>query len=99
MRTLDRIGDVQQERYQGFRRCRLALCCRNVVFPGHAAPTDDSPTIISKSKPSEAIQGSAPSLSGNLRGRNFTYTDVDRQLSDQMSQYWVNFATTTDPNA
>ena len=35
---------------------------------------------------------------GNLRGRNFSYTDVDRQLSDQMSQYWVNFATTGDPN-
>jgi para-nitrobenzyl esterase len=35
---------------------------------------------------------------GNLRGRGFTYTDADRQLSDQMSRYWVNFATTGDPN-
>jgi para-nitrobenzyl esterase len=35
---------------------------------------------------------------GNLRGRGFTYTDVDHQLSGQMSQYWVNFATTGDPN-
>jgi para-nitrobenzyl esterase len=25
-------------------------------------------------------------------------TDVDRRLSDQMSSYWVNFATTGDPN-
>ncbi|HZT75566.1 MAG TPA: carboxylesterase family protein [Vicinamibacterales bacterium] len=35
---------------------------------------------------------------GNLRGRGFAYTDVDRRLSDDMSQYWVNFATTADPN-
>ena len=35
---------------------------------------------------------------GNLRGRGFTYTDVDRRLSDQMMQYWVNFATNGDPN-
>jgi para-nitrobenzyl esterase len=35
---------------------------------------------------------------GNLRGRNFAYTDVDRRLSDEMSQYWVNFATSADPN-
>jgi len=26
------------------------------------------------------------------------WTDVDRQLSDQMMNYWVNFATTGDPN-
>ncbi len=36
---------------------------------------------------------------GNLRARGFAYTDVDRQLSDQMSQYWVNFAKRGDPNA
>jgi para-nitrobenzyl esterase len=35
---------------------------------------------------------------GNLRNPAFTYTDVDRQLSDRMSSYWVNFATTGDPN-
>jgi para-nitrobenzyl esterase len=35
---------------------------------------------------------------GNLRGRGFAYTDADRQLSDRMSQYWVNFAATGDPN-
>jgi len=26
------------------------------------------------------------------------WTDVDRRLADQMSSYWVNFATTGDPN-
>jgi len=26
------------------------------------------------------------------------WTDVDRQLSDQMMNYWVNFASTGDPN-
>jgi para-nitrobenzyl esterase len=25
-------------------------------------------------------------------------TDIDRRLADQMSSYWVNFATTGDPN-
>jgi para-nitrobenzyl esterase len=35
---------------------------------------------------------------GNLRNPTFTYTDVDRTLSDRMSSYWVNFATTGDPN-
>jgi para-nitrobenzyl esterase len=29
---------------------------------------------------------------------NRPWTDVDRQLSDTMSSYWVNFATTGDPN-
>ncbi len=35
---------------------------------------------------------------GNLRNPAFHYTDIDRRLSDQMSSYWVNFATTGDPN-
>jgi len=35
---------------------------------------------------------------GNLRSPSFAYTDIDRKLSDEMSQYWVNFATTMDPN-
>jgi len=35
---------------------------------------------------------------GNLRNPAFHYTDVDRWLSDQMSSYWVNFATTGDPD-
>ena len=35
---------------------------------------------------------------GNLRNPLFTYTDADRRLSDAMSQYWVNFAKSGDPN-
>jgi para-nitrobenzyl esterase len=27
------------------------------------------------------------------------WTDQDRQVADTMSSYWVNFATTGDPNA
>ena len=30
--------------------------------------------------------------------RNRPWTDVDKQLSEAMSSYWVNFATTGDPN-
>ena len=33
-----------------------------------------------------------------LNPGNRPWTDVDRQLSDTMSSYWVNFATTGDPN-
>jgi carboxylesterase type B len=29
---------------------------------------------------------------------NRPWTDVDRQLSDTMSSYWVNFAANGDPN-
>jgi para-nitrobenzyl esterase len=29
---------------------------------------------------------------------NRPWTDLDRQLSDTMSSYWVNFASTADPN-
>ena len=36
---------------------------------------------------------------GNLRNPTFKYTDTDRRLSDEMSRYWVSFATTGDPNA
>ena len=35
---------------------------------------------------------------GNLRNPAFKYTDADRRLSDEMSRYWVNFATSGDPN-
>jgi len=35
---------------------------------------------------------------GNLKNAAFTYTEADRRLSDAMSNYWVNFATTGDPN-
>jgi carboxylesterase type B len=30
--------------------------------------------------------------------RNTPWTDVDHQVSDTMSSYWVNFAATGDPN-
>ena len=30
--------------------------------------------------------------------REWPYTDYDRKLADTMSQYWVNFAKTGDPN-
>ena len=33
----------------------------------------------------------------NLLG-NRPWTDLDRQLADTISSYWVNFATTGDPN-
>ena len=36
---------------------------------------------------------------GNLKNPQFAYTDADRQLSAAMSDYWVNFAKTADPNA
>jgi para-nitrobenzyl esterase len=34
---------------------------------------------------------------GNLKSQR-AWTDADRQLSDTMSSYWVNFATNGDPN-
>lgn len=34
----------------------------------------------------------------NLDKMNLPYTEVDRNLSDVMSSYWVNFAATGDPN-
>jgi para-nitrobenzyl esterase len=35
---------------------------------------------------------------GNLRIRDWKYSDTDFALSDRMSRYWTNFATTGDPN-
>ncbi len=35
---------------------------------------------------------------GNLRNPQFAYTDADRKLSGAMSDYWINFARTGDPN-
>ena len=35
---------------------------------------------------------------GTLRNRNWPYTPTDFKLSDEMSSYWVNFATSGDPN-
>jgi carboxylesterase type B len=34
----------------------------------------------------------------NLHLGTLPYEDADRKLSDIMSSYWVNFATTGDPN-
>ncbi|MEW6206737.1 MAG: carboxylesterase family protein [Acidobacteriota bacterium] len=34
----------------------------------------------------------------NLRLRNQAYQETDHRLADMMSSYWVNFATTGDPN-
>jgi len=39
-----------------------------------------------------------PYVFGTLRNRDWPFTAVDDRLSDQMSSYWVNFATTGDPN-
>jgi para-nitrobenzyl esterase len=39
-----------------------------------------------------------PYVFGTLRNRNWPFTAVDDRLSDQMSSYWVNFATSGDPN-
>ena len=39
----------------------------------------------------------APYVFGNLVG-NRPWTEVDHQLADTISSYWVNFATTGDPN-
>ncbi len=39
-----------------------------------------------------------PYVFGTLRNRNWPFTPVDDRLSDQMSSYWVNFATSGDPN-
>ena len=35
---------------------------------------------------------------GNIPADSKLYTDRDRELSDQMTDYWINFAKTGDPN-
>jgi para-nitrobenzyl esterase len=35
---------------------------------------------------------------GNLRNPAFAFADADRKLSEAMSSYWVNFATSGNPN-
>src|SRR5262249_57346707 len=39
-----------------------------------------------------------PYVFETLRVRDWPFTEVDFTLSDRMSSYWVNFATTGDPN-
>ena len=39
-----------------------------------------------------------PYVFGTLRSRSWPFTGTDFALSDQMSSYWVNFASTGDPN-
>jgi len=39
-----------------------------------------------------------PYVFGTLRARSWPFTDTDFKLSEQMSGYWANFATTGDPN-
>lgn len=35
---------------------------------------------------------------GDVREAGFAYTDLDHELADRMSSYWVNFVRTGDPN-
>lgn len=39
-----------------------------------------------------------PYAFGTLAARNWPWTDRDRELSRQMMSYWINFASTGDPN-
>ena len=39
-----------------------------------------------------------PYVFGTLKNRSWPFTDVDFKLSDEMSGYWINFATSGDPN-
>jgi para-nitrobenzyl esterase len=41
--------------------------------------------------------GEAPYIFGNLLG-NRPWNDLDRQVTEAMSSYWINFAATGDPN-
>src|SRR5437588_12782691 len=60
----------------GDSQLRLVTADGNVVFPIGAASADESPTIISKNKPNEAIQASGPSLGGSLRGRKLAHFEL-----------------------
>lgn len=39
-----------------------------------------------------------PYIFGNLDTKRRPYTDADRRISDQLSSYWLNFASSGDPN-
>ena len=80
----NRPGDLPtSESGQGKNDSQLRLVTAegNVVFPGDVEPDDTSPTVISKIKPSEAIQAApqeANSLSftGSLRGRKLAHFEL-----------------------
>ena len=55
---------------------RLFTADGNFVFPQGAEAADDSPTIISKNKPNDGVQASAPSLTGSLRGRKLPHFEL-----------------------
>jgi para-nitrobenzyl esterase len=60
--------------------------------------THEPPSAGAGARGSGATHGSeAQYVFGNLLG-NRPWTDVDREVSATMSSYWVNFATTGDPN-
>ncbi len=61
---------------KGDSQLRLVTADGNFVFPDDAELTDDSPTIISKNKSSEAIQTAPPSLAGSLRGRKLAHFEL-----------------------
>jgi serine/threonine protein kinase len=53
---------------------RLVTAEGNIVVPG-GVDTDESPTVISKSKPSEAIKAASPSFA-SLRGRKLAHFEL-----------------------
>jgi serine/threonine protein kinase len=69
-------GDLGAGNGKGDSQLRLVTADGNVVFPEYAEPTDDSPTIISKNKPSEAVAVGAPALPGNLHGRKLAHFEL-----------------------
>lgn len=60
--------------------------------------THEPPSAGAGARGSGATHGSeAQFVFGNLLG-NRAWTDVDREVSATLSDYWINFATTGDPN-
>ncbi len=61
--------------------------------------THEPPSAGAGARGSGATHGSeAQFVFGNLLG-NRAWTDVDREVSATLSEYWVNFATSGDPNS
>jgi para-nitrobenzyl esterase len=57
-------------------------------------------THVPPSAPGQPSRGATHTadLAYMFNNPNPNWTDTDRQLADTMSSYWVNFATTGDPN-